>query len=100
MTSPRRAAANRENARLSTGPKTPAGKAAVARNAVRAGLFSAAPVVPALGETAEGYAAAVAAVAADLGAVGFVERAVAEKVTLLLVRQRRVAMYEAAAAGA
>jgi hypothetical protein len=34
MTSPKKAEANRRNARKSTGPKTPEGKAAVRHNAV------------------------------------------------------------------
>jgi hypothetical protein len=38
MTSPRKWYANRANAGLSTGPRTPAGKAKAARNALRHGL--------------------------------------------------------------
>jgi hypothetical protein len=38
--------ANRQNAQKSTGPKTDAGKAAVAQNAVKHGLTAAAPVIP------------------------------------------------------
>src|SRR3712207_6685215 len=38
MSSPARIAANRANARKSTGPKTPAGKAAARTNATRHGL--------------------------------------------------------------
>ena len=38
MTSPEQAAANRENSKKSTGPKTEAGKARAARNAVTHGL--------------------------------------------------------------
>ena len=96
MTSPRVAAANRQNARKSTGPTTPAGKVASSRNALRDGLFTALAVVPALGETAAAFDALRADVARDLGAAGPVERAVAEKVAGLLVRQRRIAAYEAA----
>jgi hypothetical protein len=39
-------AANRENAKKSTGPKTPAGKAASSRNALRHGLYSTDLVLP------------------------------------------------------
>jgi len=40
MTSAKKAEANRQNALKSTGPKTPAGKAAVRLNALRHGLLS------------------------------------------------------------
>jgi len=39
-------AANRENAKKSSGPRTPAGKAASSRNALRHGLYSAELVLP------------------------------------------------------
>jgi len=40
MTSSAKIAANRTNAKLSTGPRTPAGKARASRNATKFGLFS------------------------------------------------------------
>ena|SRR5205809_332617 len=46
MGSERKVEANRRNALLSTGPKTPAGKRAVARNAVKHGLLSRELVLP------------------------------------------------------
>ncbi|HTQ56494.1 MAG TPA: hypothetical protein VMI94_18635 [Bryobacteraceae bacterium] len=46
MTSKAKAAANRRNAQHSTGPRTPAGKAAIAKNNLRHGLYSATVVLP------------------------------------------------------
>ena len=62
MTSARKAAANRQNALKSTGPKTPDGKAAVRLNALRHGLLSEDILLPgedeeALRELAEGLRA-------------------------------------------
>ena len=44
--SPARLAANRRNARKSTGPRTPAGKLASSRNAIRCGVFCRALLLP------------------------------------------------------
>src|SRR5438105_661806 len=41
MLTPRRMEANRRNASRSTGPRSPAGKARVARNAIKHGFFAA-----------------------------------------------------------
>ena len=46
MTSPAKIEANRRNAQLSTGPRTRAGKAVVATNAIRHGIFAHLAVVP------------------------------------------------------
>lgn len=46
MTSQKKIDANRQNAQKSTGPKTDAGKAVIAQNAVKHGLTAAAPVIP------------------------------------------------------
>jgi hypothetical protein len=56
MTSERRLAANRRNARASTGPKTAAGKACAARNARRHGLAVPIGADPVLGAQAEAFA--------------------------------------------
>jgi len=40
MTTKKQAAANKENAKNSTGPKTPEGKAVVAMNAISHGILS------------------------------------------------------------
>lgn len=93
MASPARLAANRMNARRSTGPRTPAGRQAVAQNAVRHGLYATAALLPALGETAADWAAFRSAVAAGLHPEGAAEHALADRVAYLLWRQRRVAAY-------
>jgi len=51
--SPRRAAANRENAQLSTGPRSTQGKAVTSRNATRHGFFSQRALIP--GESPEEF---------------------------------------------
>src|SRR5215211_4571163 len=52
MTSDKQADANRRNARKSTGPKTPEGKAAVRRNALKHGLLSQEVLLPGEDEAA------------------------------------------------
>jgi hypothetical protein len=91
-------AANRANALLSTGPQTAGGKAAVALNPVRHGIFAAVPVLPT--EDPEEWAAHRAAVVEDLGPEGGLEVALAERAALVLWRMGRLARYEAAATAA
>lgn len=93
MVSPARLAANRANARRSTGPRTPAGKQASACNAVRHGLYAGAALLPVLGETADDWAAHRRAVVTALSPDGAAEAAVADRVAWLLWRQRRIAAY-------
>jgi len=81
MASPKQLAANRRNARLSTGPRSDPGKAIVAANAVKSGLHATRYLVLAsLGETAADYDAHTAAVVADLAPVGPVETATANAI--------------------
>ena len=54
MTTPAKILANQENARHSTGPKTPEGKARAAQNALKHGLTAERILIP--GEDAEAFA--------------------------------------------
>ena len=92
-------AANRRNALRSTGPTSEAGKAVVARNTVRHGLLTNAPVVPGL-EREEDWLAHRDSTLQSLAPAGHLELVLAERVALLLWRLGRVATYERAAAAA
>src|SRR4051812_23119509 len=96
MVSARQLAANRANALKSTGPRTTAGKARAAANALASGLYAKLAVLPGLGETPDDLVAFQQGAAKALGARGPVERALAHRVAELLWRQRRVAVAEAA----
>ncbi len=95
MTTLAKIEANRRNAALSTGPRTDAGKALVARNATTHGIFSNVPVVP--GECTATWDAHRAGVIASLTPVGLLEMTLAERAALLLWRLQRLARYEAEA---
>ncbi len=97
MVSPARLAANRLNARRSTGPRTPGGKQRSARNALRHGLYARVALLPALSETAADWDAFRAAVVESLSPAGAAEAAVTGRVAFLLWRQRRAAAYAPAA---
>ena len=98
MASERQLLANRRNAARSTGPRTPAGKAASARNAIRHGVFANVPVLPALGETAADLAAHRDAVVAALAPADKVELDLAERYAHLTWRLVRATLFESAAA--
>jgi hypothetical protein len=93
MTTLARIEANRRNAELSSGPRTADGKAAVARNAIRHGIFAAVPVIP--GESPEQWEAHRSGVIDSLAPVGLLEVNLAERAALLLWRLQRLARYEA-----
>ena len=97
MVSTRQLVANRANALKSTGPKTAAGKARAAANALASGLYAKLVVLPSLGETPDGFLAFQRAVAKSLGARGTAERALAARVAAILWRQQRVMVAETAA---
>jgi hypothetical protein len=93
MTTLRQIAANRRNAKLSTGPVTPEGKSRSRRNAVRHGL-AAETVINTL-EDAEDYAAFEMAVSSDFDAQSAVERELVLRLASLLWRLRRATLIEA-----
>jgi hypothetical protein len=99
VTTERKRAANRRNARLSTGPRTAAGKARVKQNALRHGLNVAVADDPLLTEEVERIARAICDGAPRAGAgappaeLAYLARRVAEaQVDLMRVRRARHAM--------
>ena len=94
MATKRQIAANRRNARRSTGPKTAAGKAASSANALRHGL-SAARAVVLPDEDGEAYERLRQGVLADLDPAGALQEALAQRIVVLLWRLDRAARLEA-----
>lgn len=92
MTSMKQMAANRQNARSSTGPVTADGKKRSRRNAIRHGL-TAETVIGAL-EDAEDYATFEMAVIADYDAQSATERELALRLASVLWRLRRATAIE------
>src|SRR5262249_42499625 len=92
MTTLAKIEANRRNGQLSTGPRTVEGKAIVARNATKHGIFAAVPVVS--GECPATWEAHRAGVVDSLAPVGALEVNLAERAALLLWRLQRLARYE------
>ena len=94
MATKRQIAANRRNARRSTGPKSAAGKAASSANALRHGL-SAARAVVLPDEDGEAYERLKQGVLADLDPAGALQEALAQRIVVLLWRLDRAARLEA-----
>ena len=98
MTTDKQRAANRRNARKSTGPKTEQGRAIARLNAVRHGTLATTPVVPRL-ERPEEWQAHLGATLESLNPMGYLEAVLAGRIALLLWRLGRVARYEREAIG-
>lgn len=92
MTPPAKIDANRRNSDLSTGPRTVHGKAIVASNATKHGIFSSVPVIP--GECPERREIHRSGVVDSLAPEGLLEVNLAERAALLLWRLQRLARYE------
>ena len=88
----RRTAANRKNARSSTGPQTVDGKARSSRNAVKHGLFSKTPLAP--GEDPEAFEALARGFFESLQPVGAVEVEIVVALVTQSWRLRRIRALE------
>ena len=88
-------AANRKNAKKSTGPKTEEGKAVVAQNALKHGLTAQKPLIP--GEDPEHFAIFNDAMLADLNPQGPLETVLANRITTLTWQLNRAPRLQAAA---
>jgi hypothetical protein len=95
----RKLAANRKNALKSTGPKTPIGKAASSRNAIKHGILVVAPILSGL-ESQEAWEAHREGIFKSLAPVGYIESLLAVRIAILWWRLCRIARYEAEVAEA
>lgn len=98
MTTKKQAAANRENAAKSTGPKTAAGKAKSAQNATKHGILS--DVVVAGHEDADLFGSLKDGLMREYEPQSSVEYVLVERLALLFWRERRLAHAEAVEADA
>jgi hypothetical protein len=94
MSSERQIEANRRNAQLSTGPRTPDGKSRVASNALKHGLSGKQMVLP--GEDPSEFDAFRSDLITDLAPQGALEEILAEKIVADAWRLRRIPQFEAA----
>jgi len=94
MSSNQQIVANRRNARLSTGPRTSAGKAKVSMNALKHGLTGRDVVLP--NENPDEFESFRTNLLADLAPKGSLESVLAEKIVIDFWRLRRVPILEAA----
>jgi len=93
MASPAQTLTNQQNAKLSTGPRTPEGKRQSSLNALRHGLTSQTVVLP--GEDAEAYAAFHAILLRDFAPVGSAEQILVETIAQTQWRLERSRNLEA-----
>jgi hypothetical protein len=89
-----RTAANRENAKRSTGPQTAKGKAVSSQNAIRHGLLSSKLLLD--DEDPAEFDALLLDLQRSLNPVSVVEDALVERIALSLWRQRRLVAAETA----
>ncbi len=94
MTTLKQASANRENARLSTGPKSDEGKRVVSANRISHGILSSRLLLE--DERAEEFQALFNDLQLQLRPVGALELSLVEKIAVTLWRQRRLVKAETA----
>src|SRR5215210_6839172 len=87
--SDRKRAANAANAKKSTGPRTPQGKARVSLNALTHGMTSAAAVLPF--ENQDHFDKIAAVMRAQLKPRGFIQQLMVERLVEVAWKQRRAA---------
>ena len=92
QTSEAQLAANRSNARKSTGPRTPVGKAVVARNGIKHGLLSRECLVK--GESEADLVSFGKRLRAQLAPVGELELLLADRIISTAWRRRRLVCIE------
>ena len=92
MTSEAQLAANRSNAKKSTGPRTPAGKAVLARNGIKHGLLSRECLVK--GESEADLVSFGKRLRAQLAPVGELELLLADRIISTAWRLRRLVCIE------
>ena len=85
--------ANRRNARKSTGPRTPQGKAVVSRNAVKHGLLSCEVLLP--DEEGEALADLSELLRSEFQPKGYLETLLVDRIVGLVWRLRRMGQIEA-----
>ena len=95
MATKKQIAANRKNAKKSTGPKTAHGKATVAQNATKHGLTAQKPLIP--GEDPDQFAIFNDAMLADLTPQGPLETVLANRIITLTWQLNRAPRLQAAA---
>jgi hypothetical protein len=91
MSSEAQLAANRANAQLSTGPKTPEGKQTVAKNRITHGLTGRAVLIP--GENPEDFERLASQLKFELAPGNHVEEALVQRIANLQWRLNRVAEW-------
>ena len=98
MTTPHQARANRENAKASTGPRTPDGRARSSANALKHGVYSRrhdAVTAEVLNENPDEIEALIESILGELDPETVVETAVARSIADRILAENRVSRLEA-----